>query len=356
MSVDVRSADRIAQHVGHVGAPTAAATTAVTPWPIFRTHARSISVALAVCLAVLVAIELIVFRSGFFVSHVTVSNPQSPAAKLALAARQPNARVIYVGDSTIMTSVLPAVVSQACECGPGFNAGFSAATPWLTQAMTLRLLDVTHPNVVVITASPWIVDGNARFDDSDLARQLMSPADLSRLGAPLDLGQRVDAGIGDLWSVYGQRQLLKEWLGSLAPGQRYDESLLGYWVAAGSIDSYARLSATAGRLFEDVGEPTSSAPAAEVIGSLIDELRARDIAVAIMVPPLHPTAYEQGATYLERAESAIRALAGQHRVPVVDCRAAVSPADFRDVTHLLEAGAEKHSACIGQQLRASALD
>jgi hypothetical protein len=323
-----------------------------TPWTLIRASARSIAVALASCFLVLLTIELAFFRSGFFVSHVTVSNPQSPAAKLALAARQPDARVLYVGDSTVMTSVLPAVVSSACACGPGFNSGFSAATPWLTDAMTRRLLGLTHPRAVVISASPWMVDGNARFDDSDLARQLMPTADLERLGARLDLGQRIDAGFGGLWSAYGQRQLLTEWVGSLAPGQRYDEALLGYWVAAGSIDSHARLIATADRLFEDVGSASSSAPGALVIGSLIDDLRARGIAVVFLVPPLHPTAYEEAAPYLERAEVAIQELASQHGVPIVDCRSSVTPADFRDVTHLQKAGAEKHSACVGEHLRA----
>ena len=323
----------------------------LTPWAIIRANSRSIGVGLGVCLLVLVTIELAVFRSGFFVSHVTVSNPQTPAAKLALAAHQPNAQVLYVGDSTVMTSILPSIVSKTCECGPGFNGGFSAATSWLTDAMTRRLLGTMHPRVVVISASPWTVDGNARFDDSDLARQLMSAADLARLGAQLDLGQRIDAGIGEVWSAYGQRELLKEWLGSLAPGQRYDEARLGYWVAAGGIDNHARLIATADRLFKDVGQPTSTAPSALVIGSLIEELRARDIEVVFLVPPLHPTAYEEAGPYLGGAEVAIQELASQHGVPIVDCRSAVTPADFRDVTHLLEQGAEKHSACVGQQLR-----
>ena len=357
MSASVTSAEGTVSNVGQVGPHAATAVAAgITPWPMFRAHARSIALGLAACLVLLTTMELGFFRSGFFNSHVTVSNPQTPAAKLALAARQPNARVVYVGDSTIMTSILPGVVSRVCECGPGFNAGFSAATPWLTRAMTGQLLGLTHPDMVMISASPWIVDGNARFSDSDLARQLMSPGDLSALGAPLDLSQRIDAGLGHLWSAYGQRQLLKEWLGSVAPGQRYDESLLGYWVAAGSLDSHARLIATASRLFEHVGEPSTSAPAAVVTGSLIDELRARGIAVTILVPPLHPTAYDVGGPYLERAEVAIRALADQRSVPIIDCRASVSPADFRDVTHLLQAGAEKHSACVGQQLQARVHD
>jgi hypothetical protein len=215
VSVNARSAEHAVVNAAQVNAYASRTDASdLGPWPILRVHSRAIGVALATCLVLLVAVELAVFRSGFFASHVTVSNPQTPAAKLALAARQADARVLYVGDSTIMTSVLPSVVSEVCRCGPGFNAGFSAANPWLTDAMTKRVIDIAHPRLVVISASPWTVDGNAQFDDSDLARQLMSPADLSALGARLDLVARIDASLGSLWSAYGQRELLKEWVGS----------------------------------------------------------------------------------------------------------------------------------------------
>jgi hypothetical protein len=306
----------------------------------------------ATCLLLLAAVELAFFRSGFFASQVAVSDPQWPAAKLAIAARQTDARVLYVGDSTIMTSVLPTLVSAACECGPGFNAGFSAADPWLTDAMTRQLLEVMHPALVVISTSPWTVDGGAHFVVSESARELMSAAELEARGAPLDLSLRLDASIGDLWSAYGQRQLLKEWASTFAPGQRYDETLRGYYVAAGSANSYARLVAQADRLFEDVGQASSSAPGAVVIRTLVDDLRARGIEVAFLLPPLHAAAFEQAGPYLASADVALRELAAQSGVPLIDCRAAVSSADFRDVTHLVESGAERHSSCVGDQIRA----
>ena len=323
----------------------------VGPWPIFRTHARAIVVTVATCVLLLAAVELAFFRSGFFASHIAVSDPQWPAAKLAIAARQPDTRVLYVGDSTMMTSVLPTIASTACECGPGFNGGFSAADPWLTDAMTRRLLGFMHPELVVISVSPWTVDSGARFETSESARALMSPAELEARGAPLDLEERMDAGIGALWSAYGQRQLLKEWASALAPGQRYDETLRGYYVAAGSANSYARLVAQADRLFEDVGDASSTAPGAMVIRNLVDDLRTRGITVAFLVPPLHAAAFENAGPYLERADAAIRALAGERDVPLIDCRATVTADDFRDVTHLVEPGAEKHSRCVGEQIR-----
>ena len=357
MSVDVRSADTTVGGRAQVGShvPTEAAND-LGPWPIFRSHAPAIGMALATCLVMLTCLELAIFRSGFFAGHVAVSDPQWPAAKLAIAARQPNTDVLYVGDSTMMTSVLPTIVSRSCDCGPGFNGGFSASNPWTTDAMTRRLLTFMHPKLVVISVSPWAVDGAAKFGNSDLARQVMSPSELAALGAPLDLAESIDATLGSLWSAYGQRELVKEWFSALAPGQRYDESLLGYYVAPGSANSYARLVATADRLFADVGTPTADAPGATVIRTLVDDLRARGIAVAFLLPPLHPTAYEEAGPYLDRAEGAIRELAGEKAVPLIDCRASFSASDFRDVTHLLEPAAERHSACVGERIRSIAHD
>jgi hypothetical protein len=324
--------------------------TGVAPFETLRAHARPIAVAAATCVALLLAVELAVFRSGFFASQVAVSDPQWPAAKLAIAARQADASVLYVGDSTMMTSVLPAIVSLACDCGPGFNGAFSAADPWLTDAMTRRLLDVMRPRLVVVSVSPWTVDAGARFETSESARQLMTPDELAARGASLNLEQRIDAAIGDLWSAYRQRQLLKEWASALAPGQRYDEALLGYYVAPGSANSYARLAAQADRLFADVRQASASAPGAAVLRSLAEDLRARGIAVAFLVPPLHPAAAEHAGAYLDRSDEAIRQLAADADVPLIDCRATVGAADFRDVTHLLRPAAERHSRCVGERL------
>jgi hypothetical protein len=208
-----------------------------------------------------------------------------------------------------------------------------------------------RPTLVVISVSPWTFDSAAHFANTDLARQVMSPEELAARGAPLDLQQSIDAGLGRIWSAYGQRALVKEWFSSLAPSQRYDESLRGYYVAPGSANSEARLIATADRLFADVGTASASAAGALVIRSLVDDLRARGIAVAFLLPPLHPAAYDEAGAFLEHADAAVAALAGERGVPLIDCRATVSAGDFRDVTHLLEPAAERHSACVGDRIR-----
>jgi hypothetical protein len=331
---------------------------AVTPWPAIRRQARSILIAAATCLVVLVSIELAFFRSGFFAARVAISNPQTPVAKLVLAQRHTEAQTLYVGDSTMMTSVMPTVVSLICDCGPGFNGAFSAANPWLTRTMTERLLGVMHPRVVVISVSPWTVDANARFQDSDLdlARELMTPAELDALGAPMAIDERIDAALGSIWSAYGDRLLLKEWFSALAPGQRYDESLLGYWVAPGSANSDARVAALVERLFANVGDATTSSSGASAIETLVSELHARGIEAVFMLPPLHPASYDTAGPYLRAADAAIRELASRQQVPIIDCRSAIDADDFRDATHILPGAAERHSRCVGEQLRTLGLD
>src|SRR5205823_8746467 len=96
----------------------------------------------------------------------------------------------------------------------------------------------------------------------------------------------------------------------------------------------------------------ASAPGAAVITALVQELRARDIAVVFMLPPLHPDDYVVAGGYLRSAEAAIRELAATQQVPIVDCRSTVSAAaDFRDATHVFPDAAERHSRCVGDQLR-----
>ncbi len=323
----------------------------LTPWSIVRTHARPIAVAVAICLLALLTVELTVFRSGFFAAHVRLSNPSFATAKLALAARSVDARVLYVGDSTILTDVAPAIVSGRCECGPGFNGGFKAATPELTDALTRRVLALMHPRLVVIGMSPWEIGGNAKYDAGDLAREVLPPVDLYELSSPVDLMGTIDKTLGSVWSAYGQRVLIKEWLASLVPGQRYDEALRGLWIPPGSATSPVQLAAVGQDVLGGVKEPTPNAPGAIATLSLVDELRAQGIAVAMLVPPLHPAAYEQAAPYLDRADAVVRELAVKHSIPIIDCRSAVSAEDFRDFDHLIHAGAEKHSTCVGDQIR-----
>lgn len=322
-----------------------------TPWPLLRAHARSIGVAVAICLAVLVTVELALFRSGFFMRHLTLSDPDFPMGKLALAQQMPDAEVLYVGDSTINTGIAPAVVTDECRCGPGFNGAVGASTPWLTAAMTRHLLEIEHPRLVVIGVGPWTADAAGRFVDSEIAHEVLRPAERAALGQPADVTAGIDAAIGQVWSAYGERTLVKEWLASWVPQHAYDMAKRGFYPYPGSFTSPAQLVAALAKLDPDAStELSSSAPGLAVTGELIDGLRARGISVAIVLPPLHPFAYQERGPYLERADAMITAFAASKGAVVLDCRASVGPSDFRDLVHLGEAGAIKFSRCLGDRI------
>lgn len=329
------------------------AAAAAGPWPLVARHARAIGTSLAACVVLLLVIELAVFRSGFFIEHVTFSSPDFPAAKLALAKRFTDARVLYVGDSTVMTGIMPAVITGSCRCGPGFNAGFGAASPWLTASITRRLLEFEHPRAVVIGVSPWYLGSGARFSGGPYVSELLSPAESAALGAPMDLSGVADAKAAALWSAYGQRVLVKEWLASLVPGQAYDAAQRGYYSVPGTLLSRSQLEAAAAVMDPDpTGTPIADGPGAEVLAGLIAELRARGIDVMLVAPPFHPSATELTGSYLPKAEVALRAFAATRNVPILDCRSAVAPSDFRDLYHLNHDGAEKYSACLAALLAA----
>ena len=327
---------------------TTARAGTTTPWPILRANARSVLAGLAACLVVLVTIELAVFRSGFFIDHVTFSSP-IPAAKIALAARYPDTRTLFVGDSTVLTGVMPAVVSEECRCGGAFNAAFAYSGPWLTAAMTRRVIQkMDRLELVVISVGPWDLGAAAKFEGGPYALELLSPDEAAGLGLSVDLKTAIDARVGSVWSAYGQRSLVLEWLASLVPGNRYDESERGYHFVPGSLLNRAQLEKAAAGLDPGPSDPPSSTgPGAAVIASLITELRARGISAAILLPPLHPVAQELAGPYLERWEASVRDLASAQGASIVDCRTAAAPSDFRDLIHLNRSGAAKHSACIG---------
>ena len=323
-----------------------------SPWRALIETRRPIAIGVATAVLVLVLIEVLVFRSGAFTSHIRVANPDSPAAKLALLAKQPATRVVYIGDSTILTDLAPQAVVETCaDCGPGFNAGFSSATPWLTAAMARRVIAVARPEIVVIGLSPWALDRTARFEDSERARELLSPTELDELGVSLDGAGRLEQGLGALWSPYGQRLLIKEFLTAFVPGQRYNEEGGGLYIPPGVARSSTQLAAAIARMkLSTASHPDVDAPGSRVTRELISSLAASGRRVILVLPPLHPAALAADAAYLDEADVVARAMARSAGVDLIDCRSAVTADDFRDMDHLLLAGARKFSRCVGGQM------
>jgi len=322
-----------------------------SPWPLLRSYGRTIATAALTALVLLVVTEVLAFRSGLFTSHVHVSSPDSPNAKLALLGRFSDARVLYFGDSIVLTDVAPVVVSESCRCGPGFNAAFSSATTWLTAVMISRTLEIAKPQVVVVGAAPYALDDRLRLQNNDLARELLRPDEFASFGAALDLFGRAQWALGSTWSVYGQRALFKEFLNSLLPGQRYDESKRGLLAPPGAANSPSQLSTQAEHLKALMpGAPSLEAPSAQALVSALRDVRARGMKVVIMLPPVHPVADAAAPPYLAAANSVIHDIAKVADAEVMDCRDAVDASDFRDLTHLNPTGAAKFSRCVGDYL------
>jgi hypothetical protein len=331
----------------------AAARDGETPLPLLMTHVRQVAFAVATAVVLLSVVEIGVFRSGFFTSHLAVTSPDFPSAKLALAARHANAAMLFVGDSTVLTDLAPRTVTEVCSsCGDGFNGAFSAATPWLTAAMTRQLLQLTHPRVVVLGLSPWTFDDGRRFTADDRAREFLRPDELAALGGTTDLTAIADSAIGQFWSAYRYRTLAKEWFGTVISRQRYDEELRGLYAPPGAYNQIPQLDAAASRLVADLqGRPSTRAAGAEVMGALVREIRSEGRTVIFVVPPLHTLAYERAGSFLRGADESAVSFAFTNGTPVIDCRGSVSDADFRDIDHLLPRGADKFSRCVGERLR-----
>ncbi len=323
-----------------------------SPWPLLRRQVPSMLVALLVAALALGSIEIAVFRSGLFYRQAHVTDPDSPAAKLLLVGRHAEARVVYVGDSTVLTDISPRIISDVCMCGEGFNAAFSKASPWQVAAMADEVVNRTRAEVVVVGVSPWALDERLRFEDSEQARELMSITGLAERGAQVDLRARVEMFLASVWSVYRERALIKESFASMLPRQAYDEARRGSYIPAGTALSPRQLAAGVARIVESFPtRPSATAAGARELTRLIGDLRGRGIEVVVLIPPLHPAALDGAGEYLVQAEGVTIELTRASGASLIDCRAAVSRDDFRDIDHLSEAGAAKFSRCIGATLR-----
>jgi hypothetical protein len=326
----------------------------VSPWPILRKHAHSILVAVLSAFVVLASVDLAIFRSGFFETHAPLSNPDSPAAKRLLLNRLGDVRVLYIGDSTVLTDIAPGIATEACRCGPGFNAAFSAATPWLIAAAAEELIRSTHPNVVVLGVSPWALDESLGLEDTGRTREVLSPSQLQAHGIRVDPRDQIESVVASLWSLYGQRALLKDAVSSFLPRQKYDESQRGFFVPPGDASAAAQLDAGIARMKAGISTfPSLASQGARELGRLMLELRDAGMTVVIVPPPLHPAGQASAPQYLAQADAATRALAQSNQATFLDCRDAVGADDFRDLDHLSVAGATKFSLCVGDGLRAS---
>ena len=334
--------------------PARGAAGVAVPRRCLGAGARFAAVALLTAAAVLSVLDWALFDTPAIAPRLPVDGLGLPDDKLVLAARYRDADVLYVGDSRILAGVDPSVASEACGCGPGYNAGFSAAEPRLTGIMVDRLLRTLAPEVVVIGVSPWELSDRARINLERPARQLVAPWDLDDFGVQLDPAERVEATIGAVWRLYRFRGAVR---GALDPSawtaRREHELRRGFDARDGGRkpgeDEFKE------RADQWFSEFAVRGRRAEALGALLGDLRRGGIRVLLVAPPLHPRLHARVRREVDAFRAAMGRRAAEAGVPFEDFtaprRIGLDVDRFLDTVHVDEEGAATFSRRLGRAIR-----
>lgn len=327
---------------------------AARPTTVYRRLAGVVLTATATAVVVLLVIDVVGFGLLGLEGRLAIESATSPRAKLLMAARHRDSRVLYVGESGVLTNFDPGVISRACGCGPGFNAGFGGTDPLLTGVMTRRLLGVLSPEIVVIGVSQWWLSDGADIGVHWAARQVLGPAELVRVAGYPGLGALASSALAVVWRAYRYRDELHASL-LTALGRPAIEFRRGFGPRD-EIRTPARIEADAAIVrergftrFDLRGRRT------EAFRRLLDELRDRGIRVFLVVQPLHPASLRRVALQAREASDVIREVAAATGAVVEDLTDPgwLIPSDFADNVHLNPAGAAKLSTYLGARLSAT---
>jgi hypothetical protein len=306
-------------------------------------------VALATTIAVLLAAELgvraIADRLPPRLDWHT-AEAQKKVAQMDALARRGGANVVFVGSSVVRNGAEPDVLSAALGVS-AYNAGLTAGVPRLMEPWTLDVvIPRLRPKVLVI--------GVTSFDFSEAKVRSFyeafraSPAARRAMGVDSVL-DRVDRWLGDHVDLWGYRQTLRRpdavldaLRGRPLPADPdVDETKDNGRDAAGEFRTFEQRTAGAAGLPVDNWSLGTDDPAA--LGRLIDGAKAQGIAVLLVDMPVtddyvakHPHGEADYATYLQ----ALRALAHDAGVPLVELDAMRDHRYFMDEVHMNRAGAE----------------
>jgi hypothetical protein len=316
--------------------------------------AKFAAIALLTAAAALLVLDWALFDTPAIAPRLPLHDRGSPDGKLVLAARHRDAEVLYVGDSRILAGVDPSVASQACGCGPGYNAGFSAAEPRLTRIMVDRVLEKLSPGVVVIGVSQWELSDRARINLERPARQLVAPWDLDDFGVQLDPAERVEATVGAVWRLYRFRGSVRDALDpSTWTARRGHELRRGFDARdGGRKPGEDEFEERADQWFSDFAVRGRRA---EALGALLGDLRGRGIRVLLVAPPLHPRLHARVRREVDAFRAAMERLATDSGVPFEDFteprRIGLDVDRFLDTVHVDDEGAATFSRRLGRAIR-----
>jgi hypothetical protein len=311
-----------------------------------------VAVALVTAVAVVAAVDCVLFDVAGLEQYLVAQEVDSPRAKLLMAARYRDAKILYLGDSRAVSNLDPDVVSAACRCGPGYNAGFSSADPFLTAVVFGHLVARMSPELVVISVSQWWLSDGADISVLWPARQILGPWDLIRVAGYPGAGDLVSAALAVPWRAYRYRTeihaTMMEGLGShrldfrrgFTPKQtpRSREQLAREALVV-KQRGFSKFDLNGQRM--------------AVFRGLLDDVRRRGIRAVVTVPPLHPVALRLVEPEVSRFLTVVTdvSLAAGARVEDFTRPHWIDETDFADNVHLNEQGARKLSRHLGDGLQ-----
>jgi hypothetical protein len=332
--------------------PARTRSRAALPWYALWAGASFTAIALLTATALLLSLEWLLFDTPLVARRLPLIDETSPSGKLLLADRYRDAEVLYLGDSRILYGIDPNVVSEECDCGPGFNAAFAAPDARLTRIMAERTLKKLSPELVVIGVSQWELSDEADIHVWGPAPELVAPWRWAEFGLGLDQPDEVRDAVGAAWRTYHHRSKLRV---ALDP---WSED-------AGRTDPRRGFDAWRGRpqLREDDLEERQEqwfsnfsvhGHRSEALRGLLADLRGRGIQVLLVAPPLHPDFHARVRREVDRFRAATSELAAENGAVFEDLsearRSDLTEGNFRDVVHLNERATKKFSREVAEAI------
>ena len=301
----------------------------------------------------LLILDWVLFDTPALASRLPIGNNDgSPNDKLLLAARYPDAQVLYLGDSRIFYGVDPIIVSESCRCGPGFNGAIPAADPGLTRIMADHLLRRLSPRLVVLGLSQWELSDEARIPIEDPAREIVPPWQLAELGMWRDDPAGAQEWLSAAWRLYRYRGEVRAALDEWASTSPREDPRRGFEVY--SERRRLREEDQDRRERQWFSDFSVEGRRAGALRGMLADLRARGIEVVLVAPPLYPDFHAQVRREVATFHAVVEELANEHGAAFVDVtepqRIGLTPSHFLDVVHLNEEGTTIFSRHLGAVL------
>jgi hypothetical protein len=322
------------------------------PWRYLGASARFAAVASLTVVAALLLLDWVLFDTPVVAPRLRIVDDPLPAEKLLLAARYPDARVLYLGDSRILVGIDPSAVSETCRCGPGYNGAFVLADSRMSRIMARRLLETLSPEVVVIGVSQWALSDAANINLNRPGPDLLAPWEFAEFGLTLDPKEQVEATLGRAWRLYRFRDELRATLDPWTTVRSY-ELPRGYLPNPEPPGLDPR--GLEGRRRAWFGGFSVQGHRAEALRGLIGDLRARGLRTMLVAPPLHDALHARVRVEVDAFRAAIEQLAGETGATFEDLteahRTGLTTAHFEDFVHLNDDGAVRFSRQLGRVIR-----